>query len=61
MRQQETMVTGKNRIMIYGPKTDGRYVVKFRTAASAGDLGAGWRDPRAQVLPGKGEPRRWRK
>jgi hypothetical protein len=34
MRQQETMVTGKNRIMIYGPKTDGRYVVKFRTAAS---------------------------
>jgi hypothetical protein len=25
--------TGKNRIMIYGPKNDGTYVVKFRTAA----------------------------
>jgi hypothetical protein len=24
--------TGKNRIMIYGPKTDGIYVVEFRTA-----------------------------
>jgi hypothetical protein len=23
---------GKNRIMIYGPKTDGTYVVEFRTA-----------------------------
>jgi len=26
---------GKNRIMIYGPKDDGTYVVEFRTAASA--------------------------
>jgi len=26
-------VTGKNRIMIYGPKDDGTYVVEFRTAA----------------------------
>jgi hypothetical protein len=25
--------TGKNRIMIFGPKTDGTYVVEFRTAA----------------------------
>jgi hypothetical protein len=25
--------TGKNRIMIYGPNTDGTYVVEFRTAA----------------------------
>ena len=25
--------TGKNRIMIYGPKHDGTYVVEFRTAA----------------------------
>src|SRR5262245_33390909 len=25
-------VTGKNRIMIYGPKDDGTYVVEFRTA-----------------------------
>ena len=24
---------GKNRIMIYGPKDDGTYVVEFRTAA----------------------------
>jgi hypothetical protein len=24
---------GKNRIMIYGPKGDGSYVVEFRTAA----------------------------
>ncbi len=30
--QQETMVTGKNRIMIYGPKIDGTYVVEFRMA-----------------------------
>ena len=26
-------LTGKNRIMIYGPKNDGTYVVEFRTAA----------------------------
>jgi hypothetical protein len=26
-------ITGKNRIMIYGPKDDGTYVVEFRTAA----------------------------
>jgi hypothetical protein len=26
-------LTGKNRIMIFGPKTDGTYVVEFRTAA----------------------------
>jgi hypothetical protein len=25
--------TGKNRIMIFGPKSDGPYVVEFRTAA----------------------------
>jgi hypothetical protein len=24
--------TGKNRIMIFGPKADGTYVVEFRTA-----------------------------
>ena len=24
---------GKNRIMIYGPKDDGTYVVEFKTAA----------------------------
>jgi len=26
-------MTGKNRIMIYGPKNDGTYIVEFRTAA----------------------------
>jgi hypothetical protein len=26
-------MTGKNRIMIFGPKDDGTYVVEFRTAA----------------------------
>ena len=26
-------ITGKNRIMIFGPKDDGTYVVEFRTAA----------------------------
>jgi hypothetical protein len=25
--------TGKNRIMIFGPKTDGTYVIEFRTDA----------------------------
>jgi hypothetical protein len=25
--------TGNNRIMIYGPKDDGKYVVEFKTAA----------------------------
>jgi hypothetical protein len=32
MGQKEMAVTGKNRIMIYGPKNDGTYVVEFRTA-----------------------------
>ena len=32
MGQKETAVSGKNRIMIFGPKTDGTYVVEFRTA-----------------------------
>jgi hypothetical protein len=27
------MSEGKNRIMIFGPKDDGTYVVEFRTAA----------------------------
>jgi len=27
--------TGKNRIMIFGPKDDGTYVVEFRTAEGA--------------------------
>ena len=29
-------MTGKNRIMIYGPKGDGTYIVEFRTAAGEG-------------------------
>ena len=33
MGQKETGMTSKNRIMIFGPKTDGTYVVEFRTAA----------------------------
>ena len=33
MGQKEPAVSGKNRIMIFGPKTDGTYVVEFRTAA----------------------------
>jgi hypothetical protein len=33
MGQKETAITGKNRIMIYGPKADGTYVVEFKTAA----------------------------
>jgi hypothetical protein len=32
MGQKETLVTNKNRIMIYGPKRDGTYVVEFKTA-----------------------------
>jgi hypothetical protein len=30
--QVEMTVAGKNRIMIFGPKEDGTYVVEFRTA-----------------------------
>jgi hypothetical protein len=33
--QREMALTGKNRIMIYGPKDDGTYVVEFRTAEVA--------------------------
>jgi hypothetical protein len=33
-------MTGKNRIMIYGPKDDGTYVIEFRT--SEGDVLAIW-------------------
>jgi hypothetical protein len=32
MGQKETAVTNKNRIMIYGPKNDGTYIVEFKTA-----------------------------
>jgi hypothetical protein len=32
-RDRDRSMTGKNRIMIYGPKDNGTYVVEFRTAA----------------------------
>jgi hypothetical protein len=32
-KEMAVTVTGKNRIMIFGPKPDGTYVVEFRTAA----------------------------
>jgi hypothetical protein len=35
------VMTGKSRIMIYGPKNDGTYVVEFRTAAGEALHGAG--------------------
>jgi hypothetical protein len=33
MGQNETTTNGNNRIMIYGLKADGTYIVEFRTAA----------------------------
>ena len=38
-------MTGKSRIMIYGPKDDGTYVVEFRTSGGrcAGDLNPEYR------------------
>jgi hypothetical protein len=38
-RISATWSTGKNRIMIFGPKTDGTYIIEFKTAA--GDLMVG--------------------
>ena len=32
MTEGRRKMTGKNRIMIFGPKDDGSYVVEFRTA-----------------------------
>jgi hypothetical protein len=32
-KKGEAAMTGKNRVMIYGPKGDGTYVIEFRTAA----------------------------
>jgi hypothetical protein len=45
---------GRNRIMIFGPKTDGTYVVEFKTDA-AGTLGAG-KAVVAQPCPLSGNP-----
>jgi hypothetical protein len=44
--------SGRNRIMIYGPKTDGTYVVEFRTAEGEVLAISVPADPRAQALPG---------
>jgi hypothetical protein len=44
--QKEMAMTGKNRIMIYGPKTDGTYIVEFRTADSSGKP-----SPESQLAP----------
>jgi len=39
---------GRNRIMIYSPKSDGTYIVEFKTAwGGFGDQCPGWRDSRA--------------
>src|SRR5262249_39397556 len=35
MGQKEMAMTGRNRIMIYGPKNDGTYIVEFRTSGGA--------------------------
>jgi hypothetical protein len=45
---------GKNRIMVYGPKDDGTYVVEFRTAEGdvLGDLDSENRGARHPTLPG---------
>jgi hypothetical protein len=32
-KETETPAVGMNRIMIYGPKNDGTYIVEFKTAA----------------------------
>jgi hypothetical protein len=42
-------MTGKNRIMIYGPKGDGSYVVEFRTAK--GQTQRASRKHRANTVP----------
>jgi len=46
-------MTGKNRIMIYGPKmTAPKSSNSRRRGRGAGDQRAGWRDPRAEILSG---------
>ena len=32
-KETETPAVGMNRIMIYGPRNDGTYIVEFKTAA----------------------------
>jgi hypothetical protein len=45
-------VTGKNRIMIFGPKDDGTYVVEFRWWRGAVDLDPQKRNRSDPVFPG---------
>ena len=54
MEQKETAVSGKNRIMIFGPKSDGTYIIEFRMAdgESLAISVPGWRDPHTQAFPG---------
>jgi len=49
----ETVVTGKNRIMIYGPKNDGTYIVEFKTAEGEAlrDFDPCKRDKGSSLLP----------
>jgi hypothetical protein len=42
--------TGKNRIMIFGPKTDGTHVVEFRTSE-------GWPTAKPPAIAQQSEPR----
>ena len=41
-------MSGKNRIMIFGPKNDGTYVVEFRTAEGGVPSDNQSREPRRQ-------------
>jgi hypothetical protein len=36
MGQEETAVTNKNRIMIYGPKNDGTYIIEIQDGRRRG-------------------------
>ena len=45
-------MNGKNRIMIFGPKDDGTYVVGFRTAVGEAPLDPAERGGRDPALPG---------
>ena len=53
-KETEQISAGMNRIMIYGPKTDGTYIIEFKMAAgeALAIKCAGWRDPRAKAFPG---------
>jgi hypothetical protein len=54
MGKEEPAMNNKNRIMIYGPKTDGTYIVEFKSSrwGGAGDLSTTGRDGSAEALSG---------